>query len=318
MTGQDLKEVGRRVLSATDWRAGLAGIGTTRGAFDLLGDAHSALFVQGGPSLLVSFETRDSILRDRPDQIPFGCRLADEAGLSSLTLIAETETWFRDRAVYAFFDRLVDECLFDDFDQIVFYGAGMCGYAATAFSVAAPGSTVIAVQPQATLEPRVAGWDPRHVDARRLCFTDRYGFAPDMIEGADHAYILYDPEITLDAMHAALFARPWVTLLPCAHLGRDVAGALEGMHILPAMLKAACSGAFDAKLFRTFYRSRRNYQPYLSTLSARLERDGRPLLNGLLCRNVVERMNLPRFRAKLAEIEDQLRRAGEKLPAKAP
>lgn len=246
-----------------------------------------------------------------------GCALAMDSGLSSLTIIAEGNTWFRDKAVYAFFDRLVDECLFDDFDQIVFYGAGMCGYAAAAFSVAAPGATVIAIQPQATLEPRVAGWDPRFIDARRLCFTDRYGFAPDMIEGADHAYVFFDPEVTLDAMHAAMFARPWVTLLPCALLGRDIAGALDGMHILPAILKAACAGAFDARLFHTFYRSRRNFQPYLAALSARLERDGRPLLNGLLCRNVVERINLPRFRAKLAEIEDQLRRAGEKLPKKA-
>lgn len=190
----------------------------------------------------------------------------------------------------------------------------MCGYAATAFSVAAPGSTVIAVQPQATLEPRVAGWDPRFSEARRLCFTDRYGFAPDMIEGADHAFILFDPNITLDAMHAAMFARPWVSFLPCPYLGRDVAGALDGMQILAAMLKAACSGAFDATLFYTFFRGRRHFQPYLSALSSRLERDGRPMLNGLLCRNVVERMGLPRFRAKLAEIEDQLRRAGETLP----
>lgn len=303
------------MLPPSDWRTHLARLGAERGTFSLVGAAHSALFIEGGPSLLVTFETRDAILRDSDQQLPLGYRLAAEGGFSTLTVIAERNTWFRDKAVYAFFDRLVDESLFDDFDSVVFYGAGMCGYAATAFSVAAPGSTVIAVQPQCTLEPRVAGWDPRFSEARRLCFTDRYGFAPDMIEGADQAYILFDPNITLDAMHAAMFARPWVTFLPCPYLGRDVAGALDGMQILAAMLKAACSGSFDASLFYTFFRSRRHFQPYLSALSSRLERDGRPMLDGLLCRNVVERMGLPRFRAKLAEIEDQLRRAGESLPA---
>jgi hypothetical protein len=48
---------------------------------------------------------------------------------------------------------------FDDFDQVVFYGAGQCGYAAAAFSVATPGATVVAIQPQATLDPRVTEWD---------------------------------------------------------------------------------------------------------------------------------------------------------------
>jgi hypothetical protein len=43
----------------------------------------------------------------------------------------------------------VDDGFFDEFEQVIFYGSGSSGYAAAAFSVAAPGATVIAVQPQA-------------------------------------------------------------------------------------------------------------------------------------------------------------------------
>ena len=308
---------GGRALSGLDWQARLAALGAESGAYERLGADHSALFTAGGPTLLVTFETRDGILRDRQDQLPFGFGVARDGDWSHLCLIANRDTWFRAPEVYAYFDHLTDTAAFDAFDRVVFYGAGMAGYAAAAYSVTAPGATVVAIQPQATLDPRLAGWDPRFAEMRRACFTDRFGFAPDMTEGAGRVFVIYDPEQTLDAMHAALFVRPWTTLLPCPHLGRDIAGALEAMHILPAMLKAAGAGDLDGALFRAFYRSRRNYMPYLSNLLARLDRDGRPLLGGVLCRSLAERLNIGKFRARLAEIETELARGGAALPAPA-
>lgn len=56
---------------------------------------------------------------------------------SSLSLISEGDTWFRDPAVYRYFDRLVDDRFFEGFDEVLFFGAGPCGYAAAAFSVCA-------------------------------------------------------------------------------------------------------------------------------------------------------------------------------------
>ena len=40
------------------------------------------------------------------------------------------------------------------------------------------------MQPQATLDPRVAEWDDRFLHMRRTDFTDRYGYAPDMLDAA--------------------------------------------------------------------------------------------------------------------------------------
>ena len=303
-----------RSLSDADWVARIAAIGDEAGSFERLGPSHFAFFADEGPTLLVTFETRDSIRRATPQQLPYGCAITRPRGWSLLSVVADGATWFRDPAVYRYFDRLVDDAFLEDFDRVVFYGAGMCGYAAAAFSVTAPGATVVAVQPQATLDPLLAGWDPRFAGRRRLCFTDRYGYAPDMTEGAGPVFVIYDPEQQLDAMHAALFSRPWTTLLPCRNLGRDVAGALDGMRVLPSVLAAACTGALDATLFRTFYRARRNFPPYLRGLSGRLEADGRPLLNALLCRNAVQRLNAPKFGARLADLERQLERAGVALP----
>ncbi len=303
-----------RSLSDNMWLARIGEIGDAAGSYTTLGARHSGVFADRGPILLVTFENIAGIRRAAPQQLPLGFRIAGERGWSSLSLIADGDTWFRDPEVFAYFDRLVDDAFFEGFDQVVFYGAGMSGYAAAAFSVTAPGATVIALQPQATLDPLRAGWDPRFAEHRRIGFTGRYAYAPDMTEGAGPVFVVYDPDQTLDAMHAALFARPWVTLLPCPHIGRDVASALDGMRVLPSMLTAACTGVFDQTMFRTFYRMRRNYPPYLRTLVSKLDTDGRPLLNAILCRNVVQRLNGPKFRSKLNELQIQLDRAGIRIP----
>ncbi|HQU67250.1 MAG TPA: phosphoadenosine phosphosulfate reductase [Albidovulum sp.] len=306
---------GRAPGAAGDWFARMEEIGEEAGYFQRLGPHHSAFFLDEAPILLVTFESVQSIRQTQPGQLPMGYQIAKGRGWSHLCLIADGDTWYRDKAVYAYFDRLVDDAFFEDFDQVVFYGAGMAGYAAAAFSVAAPGATVIAVQPQATLDPRIAGWDPRWPEMRRVSFTDRYGFAPDMIEGAGQVFVIFDPELVLDAMHAALFTRPYVTLLPCRHLGRDIGAALDEMHILQSMLAAACSGAFDAHMFAIFYRARRNYRPYLRGLLTHLDRDGRAFLAALLCRNVMGRMEAPKMKARLEQLENDLKIMGQSLPS---
>ncbi|MGB5871683.1 MAG: phosphoadenosine phosphosulfate reductase [Albidovulum sp.] len=293
-------------LSEEEWFARIEDQGAREGYFMRLGRDHAALFVDRSPTLIVTFETASSIRRRMPDQQPLGLATAQTRQWSHLCIITRTESWYRDPAVYAYFDQLVDDAFFEDFENVVFYGAGMAGYAAAAYSVTSPGASVVLLQPQATLDPAMAGWDPRFSESRRLCFTDRYGYAPDMTEGAGSVYVIFDPDQTLDAMHAALFRRPFTTLLPCRHLGSDIAGSLSEMKILPSVLTAAATGSFDEKLFWTFYRARRNHIPYLRKLLSRLETDGRPRLGALLAKNAAERLNDAKFAKRAAELSDQL------------
>ncbi|MCU9847069.1 phosphoadenosine phosphosulfate reductase [Defluviimonas sp. WL0024] len=305
-----------RSLSDVEWFAGISDLGKAEGECHRLGHSHAALFLDRGPTLIVTFESSDEIANRHPDSLPVGFDLAKERKWSHLCLLARSDTWFRDKTVYAYFDQLVDAAFFEEFDQVVFYGAGMAGYAAAAYSATAPGATVILAAPQATLDPRITGWDPRFTEFRRLCFTDRYGYAPEMTEGAGDVYVIFDPEQNLDAMHAALFARAHVTLLPCRNLGRDIGRALEEMRIIRAILSAIGAGEFDATRFRTIYRARRNYIPYLQNLLARLDRDGRPYLAALLCRSVAERLNVPAFAMRLARLRQDLEAQGRKLPSR--
>lgn len=287
------------------WQARLEEICAEEGYFDPVGAHHHALFTDEGPVLIVSFETVDQV-RARPGQMPFAVSVAAAHGWSSLTLIADGETWFRDPAVYRYFDRLIDDAFFEDFDRVVFFGAGMGGYAACTFSVAAPGASVLALAPRATLAPAIAGWDRRHLSARKLGFTDRFGYAPDMIEGAEKVFILHDPREVEDAMHAALFTKPYVTQLRAPFLGARPDVALAAMGLLTPLLEAATEGKLDAGMFATLWRRRRVYGPWLKTLLSHLEGQGQWRRALGLCRSVNARVQAPRFRRRQAELEAQI------------
>lgn len=311
-TADDLLEASLSGLGRDAWLENIEEIGDEHGYFQPLGSDHAALFIDRSQTLLITFEDMDQIQSQNENALPLGFDLVTALDWSHLCLLSDGRTWFRDAPVYGFFDRLVDEGFFDEFDRIVVYGAGAGGYAAAAFSVACPGATVIAIQPQATLDPRVAEWDVRFRDMRRLSFTDRYGYAPDMLDAAEQAFVFYDAGVTLDSMHAALFTRPNVSKIRLRHLGHDLDQHLVHMDVLYRILSRAGEGRLTDAVIHRLMRERRDYSPYLRNLLSELENADRSILTGLLCRNVVSRMKGPRFRRRLTALEQE----GLKLPAR--
>jgi hypothetical protein len=296
LAGLDKPEWTRRVMARAE----------VEGAADKLGRSHFAAFVHAGPTLLVSFETVQGMRGLTESAQPLGWHMSQREGWSHLLMACDGDTWFRAPEVYAYFDHLIDDGFFDEFDQVVFYGAGPCGYAAAAFSVAAPGATVVAIQPQATLDPRVTEWDDRFTHMRRTDFTDRFGYAPDMIDGAERAFVIYDPAEPLDAMHAALFTRPNVTKFRMPYMGEALQTHLLFMKRLFPLIEAAANGTLDRQRFAGLYRARRNHLPYLRRLLTQLEAKDRAGLTEVLCRHVSARFTAPRFarRLRMLEAED--------------
>ena len=290
-------------LDAAVWKNRLISLVKEMGEYQTLGKRHFSTFVRQSNTLLVTFETVQGIRALSENAQPFGFDMVRARGWSHLGIVSNGDTWFRDPAVYEYFDHLIDEGTLEEFDRVVFYGAGPCGYAASAFSVSAPGAVVVAVQPQATLDARITEWDPRFVEMRRTSFTDRFGYAPDMLDAAHHAFVIYDPRQELDAMHASLFARSNVTRLRMPFMGSALQTQLIEMQILYPILSLAGVGRLTEFAFHRLYRARRNNLSYLRALMGRLDSDDRPYLNALLCRNVTSRMNAPKFRRKLDALE---------------
>lgn len=295
--------------SDEDWLAIMDEIGEETGYFEKLGKKHSAFFSDQGPVLLVTFETMAGVRAAGGSQMPLGYQIAAPRGWSSLTIFAHEDTWYRDHSVWGYFDRLIDDAFFEDFDRVVFYGAGMGGYGATAFSVAAPGATVLALAPQATLTPDTAEWDRRFLKARRFDFTSRFGYAPDMIEGSEQVFILYDPAQQVDAVHAALFRGPQVTKLRARNIGRDPQAELARMAVLRPLMDAACSGTLSADRFYRLWRTRRTHPQYLGRLAARVQAMKRPARLVRTLRAALAQVEHPRLRQALTEAEAVLARS---------
>ena len=262
--------------------------------------------------MFVSFETRVGIRAASETGLPLGFDVCEAQGWSHLTLLSLKDNWYRDRHVYGYFDRMVDDGFFEDFDTVVFYGAGMCGYAATAFSVVAPGATVIAISPQATLTPRIAGWDKRFPHTALLDFTSRYGYAPDMLEAAEAAHIFHDPNEIEDAMHAALFRGPNIHH---HRYRRGRSGAIEAdfrsMSLITRFTQLAEQDRLTPRMIARSLRQRRRHIPYLRSLLAKTMAEDRPRLAAMLCRHVLAERNLPRFRAALEAAEERLAARGQ-------
>jgi len=303
-------------LDTAEWKDKLIAQAQENGLYEPLGKNHFATFIDEKSTLLVTFETVQGIRTLSENAQPFGFDMVKAQGWSHLCIISDGDTWFRDSRVYGFFDHLIDDGFFEEFDKVVFYGAGPCGYAAAAYSVAAPGATVVAVQPQATLDARMTEWDDRFTHMRRTSFTNRFGYAPDMLDAADRAYVIYDPRQTLDAMHSALFARANVSRLRMPGMGDALQTRLVEMNILYRILSLAGVGKLSEQAFYRMYRARRDNVSYLRRMRSRLDGDERPYLNMLACRNVTSRMHAPQFRRRLVALEKQAE-AGDFRPPPA-
>lgn len=276
-----------------------------------LDEDHIVTYVARGPKLLVTFETLENSMRVAEDGRPIGLDFVEDKNWSLLHVTAKRDSWFRAQSVYQFFDDLVDDCFFEDFDQVSFYGTGTGAYGACAYSVAAPGSNVLAVSPQATLDSERAGWDLRFPDARRLVFSDRYGYAPDMVEGARQVYILFDPFRPLDHVHASLFHGSNVTRLKCRHLDGLIELTLRELGFLHQVVEASATGSLREADFYQLLRKRRGHNRYLRTMLHAVGRRNKPLRVAFLAKYVLENKGGgPFFRRALAQAKDVISKRG--------
>lgn len=292
-------------LSDADWLNALRSIGEEHGSYSELGKDFSALFVEQSQRVLfVAFETVLGIRAISDTGMPVAFDICERRNWSHLTLLSRQQTWFRDRRVFNFFDKLSDMGLFDMFDRVIFYGSGMCGYAAGVFSVAAPGSTVLMAAPQATLDRTLTHWDDRFPSTRRLDFTDRYTYAPDMIEAAEQAVVIFDPDEVEDSMHASLFRGSNVI---SQRYRRGSAGSIEAdlraTSLIAHIAQRAVDGDLTAASLAKLMRIRRRHVPYLRALLSRVQDEDRPELTAQLCRAVLSDQPLPRFQKALDQAE---------------
>jgi len=233
-------------------------------------EGHSFLFMpRSEDTLVVTFDNLDITMNKRDDRRPWGYSFIKEQGWSMLGVLAGGWTWYRDPWVSEQFDELRDSGFFDRFKRVVFYGASMGGYAACAFSAAAPGADVVAISPQTTLDKSIVPWETRYKVAWDRDFTGPYGDAAQVSGAANKVYILYDPYEPLDSGHVARFENDNVERLRAPLLGHRLGSSLNQMGILSPIILGALSGTLTTQDYYQMLRTRKTFPRYQRELFSR-------------------------------------------------
>jgi hypothetical protein len=221
---------------------------------------HLLRFQPGGRILQVTFDhLKPHRGRDGQPE-PWGWRFAIQQGWSILGIASLRPVWFREAALQQALLRLRDDGFFRGFDRVVFAGSSKGGFGALVFSSLAPGATVIALDPQSTLDRALVPWETRYPLGD---WAPPFRDAAAEIAGAGRIWLLHDPHFAPDRRHAErLAAAPGLRLLRCRHLGHGLAESLQQMEILAPVMRGFTEGTLDEAGFWALYRARRRLVRY--------------------------------------------------------
>lgn len=231
---------------------------------------HQIDFLPGGRVLVVTFEpiavgNADSDL-SRP---VWGQAFLQRRGHTILGVKRVTSDWYRNGALHRVFRALQRVDWFGRFDQTVFYGPSMGGYAALAFSACAPGSTVLALNPQSTLAPDRVWFDQRFAGPRAACWEGDFVDGVDGAAVARRVYVCYDPYHTKDRQQVERLPTHNRVNLRLPFVGHTTAQALNSLGLLGAVFDGALQGTLDEAAFRRLARARRKSADYHVRLAER-------------------------------------------------
>ncbi len=271
------------------------------GFFSDLGE-HSFLFVPRSDTLVVTFDNLDIAMTKREDRRPWGFDFIEAQGWSMLGVMAKGWTWFRGDEVSQKFTELQDSGFFKKFKRVVFYGASMGGYAAAAYSAAAPGSTVFTISPQSTLDKTLVPWEMRYKKAWSRDFSGPFGDAAISSQAARDVHIMFDPYVGPDAAHAARYTGDNVTYWRCPLLGHRLGSSLAQMGVLQTIARKAISGELTAHEFHGLLRARHTFPRFQRELAnLALDRD-HPALAKQVCRYILRQRDDVYFRRMLKRL----------------
>ena len=236
---------------------------------------HVITYTPGESRLLVSFDNLASLKSKHPRK-PWGQDVAQKNGWGSLGIMTKKNDWFRSTELTDYLLALRFQGLFESYSAVSMYGASMGGYAACLFAPLAPGCTVVAFAPQSSLSAKDAPFEKRYRFARRNYdwSSNEWRDAAQGLKAAGKAYLIYDPTIPEDFLHAQRLAGPKVTQLTWPGLTHKVPPTLRRLGILGFVAKEALTGTMSHKRFHELMRVRMKTPLYVFRMMERASAKG--------------------------------------------
>ncbi|MEO0358930.1 MAG: hypothetical protein AAF386_11690 [Pseudomonadota bacterium] len=207
--------------------------------------------------LLVTFDNLSNVRDAAPNREPWACKFARDADICHLGVTANAPHWFRDDWFINRMQSLGDEGFFEGYERVLFAGTSMGAYAALAFAKICPAAHVAAFNPQTTLDPVRVPWESRFEAGRRQDWSLPFADGAEGVENQALVHVFYDPQFTVDKMHADRLEGPNVRKYHCRMSGHKSALFLNRMGRLPDLMHEMMFSSLTEHQFYQIYRDRR-------------------------------------------------------------
>lgn len=246
------------------------------GFYQALGN-HALVFVdRDSANLIVSFDNLSSVRDDVVDRDPWGYGFASKFGWSHLGVMAFRPDWFRDPKLFREMRRLADEGFFRRFRDVTLTGTSMGAYAACAFASLVPDCKVIAYSPQSTLKKKLVPWEKRFSSGRKADWSGPFADAAAEIGAAAQVWLVYDPFLEEDRIHAERFSGKNVRFMRMRHAGHKTALTFRRAGLLSDVTRDVVENRMTDARFYAAYRASRRVPWFLNEVADRAAARGRP------------------------------------------
>jgi len=261
---------------------------------------HYVRFRPGGEILNVTFDHLEMTQGADKKPEPWGWDFAIKNNWSILGIVSKSHIWFREERLHQVFLDLMNSGFFKAFKRVVFAGGSKGGYGALAFSSVAPGSTVIAINPQSSLDSKLVPWETRYpIGDWKGLFRD----GAEEIRNAGKVFVFYDPFCEPDRLHAERIVGGNVSYLRCRYLDHGIATCFLKMNILKPVMAGLTNGTLSEQQFWVLYRNRRKALRYARNLLDAVISRHRVGLAERVCRSMQQDVDHRFFKLRLALIE---------------
>ena len=270
------------------------------------GEENAVMFAPRSKRLVVAFDNI-SIAREEGQRWPWGFKaLWQDMGCSVLGVMGVQRNWFRHDFVHDTFETLRDQGFFEQFDEVLFYGASMGGFAALVYQQCAPGANVLAIAPQSTLNRDILPNEDRWGWTTKLDWEGRFNDAAGATATAGEVIILADPYYKPDYDQVSRITGDNVTWLHTPFMGHQLPNAFVVMNIMKELLYAAVGGTLTPKLFYKLFRARNDLPRFQHDLLMEAEKRGKLRSAIRICEYTLKKRKAGNIRRTLGKLQDRL------------
>lgn len=207
-------------------------------------------WVPGNEVLWITFDHAGLPKHRAEGRIGWGIQELAKHGWSVLAIKAREPDWFLKPDLAEFFRGPSFSKLIKSKKRVILYGLSMGGFGAFVYSTMVPGSVVLAISPQSTLDPAKVPWEKRFDYALGEDWTGPIGDVNTLTPAHAEAYVLYCPGNKFDGPHMDRLDRfgP-ITYLPLDGNTHTPGGLLMEGGFLKALVAEVAKGPIDESIF---------------------------------------------------------------------